>query len=467
MSSTDGQEIDTLEEEEVEDAEEGCSQEEKVGGVLERIIEEEEPPNVASILIPTTLNLKVAGLILKNNFNKLGCVSIYAALVLLVQWGWAAKFTYVAYDNDSKFGPQLITKVMLNYFYGQVCILSVVFMVSMYRNFHKYCTLWNDYKVEYKGSDAHRMRSFATKITGIFNVAFILLAAVFNFYFLFHPFDMMQHLPKPLFNEWPVPFYVLLPVMILATFIIYIWTQPVFFLTVVIVLLRMEFKDLTRDFRFVTLPPQDHFDVVKRDSHFLHVEDFRRRHLALTRLARKLDGMMSMTLMLAYMTDIILVMAYFFVIIFIPTHGSLWDEGAYHLIITCAITLVVLGGHLIAMTLCGSMLSRAPYFMKQAILDLDTRNLNAQQSFSLQMFLSRLDHDYVGLTIWRMVRIDRPIMFTVFALVLSYVVLMVKFGIMITHKKEEELHSFSAASDAFFESTKSTPFEPNFNHTGL
>ena len=170
---------------------------------------------------------------------------------------------------------------------------------------------------------------------------------------------MMQHLPKPFYNEWPIPFYILLPAMFVATFITYIWIQPVFFLTIVIVLLRMEFKDLTRDFRFVSLPPPDHLDIVKKDTHFLHVEDFRKRHLALTRLARKLDGMMSMTLMMAYVTDIILVLAYFFVIIFIPTHGSVWDEGADDLILACGVTLVALGGHLVAMTLCGSLLSRA------------------------------------------------------------------------------------------------------------
>ncbi len=306
--------------------------------------------NLKSCLKPLELSLACCGLIWKRNENaRVDIHSGYAIGVSLAAWISALRL-FAIYDHQDTYGPNLIKKIATQGWHIQIAIIISSFIYKYYMLQPRLVRRWEYYKRKYVGVPLHILMTFTYRATTIIDIAFGVILLIFIITFTVRTPEILLFQIEPFAYDSISPlgafFYFLFD-----SFLVYIWLQPFLYLSIMAMLLRKEYLELTKHFRDAICGNPE----AKGKGRRLDLEGYRLRHLALCKICEKLDDIMSPFILSTFIVDVPLIVSLVYILASMDT--SLVEM--FPSVAAAALCFVIAMIHLVGVTVIGATLTAA------------------------------------------------------------------------------------------------------------
>ncbi len=264
-------------------------------------------------------------------FSKKRCYfdgfTVHCCFMLCLGWFWFAA-SFLGYKNNSSFGEWLIMHVLNQIFSLQIACGITGNVYQRYKHIAQFYILWNRYKIKYGGASYDYMRKRGLIWVILINIV-LLSFTVFDTLIILigdheeevHPVSTMLEKMFPEVHSS----YLIFPVLLALNYSTIAWLQVIIFITHVNYLLKLEFKELTKQFFKEVQSTAEKQEVESSEKSSLKndvtadnitindvtgmdiVEVYRKRHLELCRLVNHFDDASSIFIILLYFLNIPLI----------------------------------------------------------------------------------------------------------------------------------------------------------------
>ena len=309
--------------------------------------------NLKSVLRPIFISLRLFGLLWKKDHQAaFDCNTIYAIFVCSLSWLTSFQL-FAMYKPRDSYGKDLMKKFASHAWHFQMAIIITSFVYNFYKLFPKFYRRWEWYKRKYGGVPLHLMITFTYRITTAMDVTFGLVFLAFLLGVTIKPPKILLFVMEPFQSP---PRYVVCVYFAINLFIAFAWLQPFIFLSILALLLRKEFLELTKAFKSaLSVTPDLARGKSQGQGHRLDLEGFRLRHLTLCKICDKLDDMMSPFILSTYILDVPMLGA---MIMFMLTNEARTPDNFMSVAAAACAFLVALV-HLVGVTVVGATLTAA------------------------------------------------------------------------------------------------------------
>ena len=277
--------------------------------------------------------------------------SVYAVAVSVAAWISALRL-FAIYDHQDTYGANLIKKLATQGWHIQMAIIITSFVFKFHLLQPRLVRRWEYYKRKYVGVPLHHMMTFTYRATTVIDIAFGVILIIFVIIFTVRTPDILLFQLEP-FAYGSVHAAGAFFYFIFDSFLVFVWLQPFLYLSIMAMLLRKEFWELTKNFRAAICATPDSLKLTK--GRRLDLEGYRLRHLALCKICEKLDDIMSPFILTTFLVDIPLICSLVYILASIDT--SLVEM--FPSVAAAALCFVIAMIHLVGVTVIGATLTAA------------------------------------------------------------------------------------------------------------
>ncbi len=259
-------------------------------------------------------------------FSKKRCYfdgfTVHCCFMLCLGWFWFAA-SFIGYQNNAGFGAWLIRHVLNQIFCIQIACGITGNVYQRHKHIIHFYALWNRYKIKYGGASYDYMRKRVLVWVILIDVV-LLCFTVFDTVIIFIAGYEVEVHPVSTTLEKLFPnvrsSYFIIAVLLALNYSTIAWLQIIIFITQVNYLLKLEFKELTKQFANEVQLIEEKQAIESSENRSLKnnvtaenlcdvteldmLEIYRKRHLQLCRLVNHFDDASSIFIILLYFLNI-------------------------------------------------------------------------------------------------------------------------------------------------------------------
>ena len=277
--------------------------------------EDQPSPKMKNILSPLLKAMTVFGLY---HESPPGCrISVSLVYCVIIVFLACSNFFRMFFIYRHEAFSTLMIKVMFHIFFFEIALTLLLFLLKICKHLPSLFAKWDQYREEYESVSSSHLRKFVLKAATGFIVVYFLLMCSFIYGQVHKQEQLIRYLLAPQYNDHELPMHVKYIYAVCHSFFSFVFMLSVFFIFVMSKLLGKEFLFLKSQFQEYVRNLHDNDDPET-------FEQFRFRHLYLSKLVKRFDEAVSGLILTAGIIDVPIVAIHVF---FVMTTDEKLDLG--------------------------------------------------------------------------------------------------------------------------------------------
>jgi hypothetical protein len=371
--------------------------------------------------MPLYWSLRVTGLTYsKRADQKVTFSMLHSVSVVIMTWVNVGRLS-LAYTKKDTFGATLMVKIMVHVWCFQAAVGVTIFLFNFRKHIPELLSHWEKYREDYGGVAVKVVRQKIIRVVIAFWILFIIFTALMVFVFSNHFTYLNNLILKQIFAHAQVHWSIEYIYQFLNMYVTLLYMLPVVAMCILCHILMREYNIITARLR----------DHVNCGDPVDYIEAIRLRHTSLTKITIKLDDILAGYLLNVYVLDIPILCFNIFVLLFDKT-GKVDIFNPFDINVIAQLgSFFIATVHLTVVTIAAVSLTSAAKSPKFILYETDIKQLHGNLHTSLSVFLSRVSSDHIGLTVWKLINVDRGVVITMCTVIVSYVVVLFKFAVVV------------------------------------